>query len=199
MTDLLNYFIDHFYEFFGVTFSIIYVILSIKQNIFCWPFLIMASILNGYAFLIIGLPLQSIMQLFFIGVGISGWKNWSNKKGERKLIIKSWNTTKHLFWILFGASLTLMLFKLLNADILRNSMFESTNPFFDSLMFVFNIIPMYMTTKKVLESWIYFIWIDIISGFFYLYTGDFFYCFLFFFYIPFATHGFLTWKKDFLK
>ena len=161
--------------------------------------MIIAAILNGYAFLIIGLPLQSIMQLFFIGVGISGWKNWSNKKGKRNLIIKSWNTTKHLFWILFGTSLTLILFKLLNADILRNSMFESSNPFFDSLMFVFNIIPMYMTTKKVLESLIYFIWIDIISGCFYLYTGDFFYCFLFFFYIPFATHGFLTWKKDFLK
>ena len=53
-----------------------------------------------------------------------------------------------------------------------------------------------MTTKKILESWLYFIWIDVISGFFYLQSGDYFYCFLFFFYIPFAIHGYLTWKKE---
>ena len=64
-----------------------------------------------------------------------------------------------------------------------------------SLMFMFNIIPMYMTTKKIIQSWVIFIVIDIISGFFYLYTGDYFYCFLFFFYIPFATYGYISWKK----
>jgi len=197
MNELLNYLSNHIYEFFGVLFSIIYVILSIKQNILCWPALIIASMLNGYAFLtVIGLPLQAVMQIFFIVVGISGLRSWS-EKGNKKLVVNSWSTKNHLIIICVGSFLTLGLFTCLKSDLLSNSMLASMDPFFDALMFMFNIIPMYMTTKKILESWLYFIWIDVISGFFYLYTGEYFYCFLFFFYIPFATHGYFTWKKDF--
>tara|TARA_B100000945_G_C20295132_1_gene555252 strand:+ start:346 stop:942 length:597 start_codon:yes stop_codon:yes gene_type:complete len=193
--EILNYISNHIYEFLGVLCSIIYVILSIKQNILCWLALIIAAILNGYAFFTIGLPLQSVMQLFFIIVGLSGLKNWS-KKEKNKLIIQSWNIKIHMMVICIGTILTLGLFTFLKSNLISNSIFLSKEPFFDALMFMFNIIPMYMTTKKILESWLYFIWIDIISGFFYLHTGDYFYCFLFFFYIPFATHGYLTWKKN---
>ena len=193
--EILNYISNHIYEFLGVLFSIIYVILSIKQNILCWLALIIAAILNGYAFFTIGLPLQSVMQLFFIIVGLSGLKNWS-KKEKNKLIIQSWNVKIHMMVICIGTILTLGLFTFLKSNLISNSIFLSKEPFFDALMFMFNIIPMYMTTKKILESWLYFIWIDIISGFFYLHTGDYFYCFLFFFYIPFAIHGYLTWKKN---
>jgi len=212
---------NHIYEFLGVCFSIIYVILSIKQNIFCWPALIIAAILNGYAFYLIGLPLQSIMQLFFISVAISGWRNWK-KKEANQFLVKKWPLKKVSFWIFIGLLLTFVLalillkleriqtFLLLHfgpfVDSLNNALeyewividlksFKSKFPFFDALMFMFNVIPMYMTTKKVIQSWLIFIVIDIISGFFYLYTGDYFYCFLFFFYIPFATYGYLNWKK----
>tara|TARA_B100001564_G_C20323583_1_gene526899 strand:- start:22 stop:621 length:600 start_codon:yes stop_codon:yes gene_type:complete len=198
MSEILNYFTNHIYEFFGVLFSIIYVILSIRQNILCWYALIIAATINCYAFYLIELPLQSIMQLFFITVGISGIKNWSNKK-QGSLIIQSWGTNMHIKTIALGSILTILLFKFLNNNLINETSFASKEPFFDALMFLFNIIPMFMTTKKILESWLYFIWIDVISGFFYLYTGDYFYCFLFFFYIPFATHGYLTWKKELNK
>ena len=183
---------NHVYEFLGVFFSIVYVILSIKQNIFCWPALIIAAILNGYAFYLINLPLQSIMQLFFVFVAISGWISWKNKE-TNQFLVKVWKKKELLFWVSAGLILTLQLNHILSY--FKGSQFESRFPFFDSLMFMFNIIPMYMTTKKVIQSWLIFIVIDIISGFFYLYTGDYFYCFLFFFYIPFATYGYLNWKR----
>ena len=191
---IYNYLIiqNHIYEFLGVSFSIVYVILSIRQNIFCWPALIIAAILNGYAFYLIELPLQSIMQLFFISVAISGWRNW-NKKETSQFIVKVWTRKKVVISVFIGLLLTFILTQILSQ--LEKTSFESKFPFFDALMFMFNIIPMYMTTQKVIQSWLIFIVIDIISGFFYLYTGDYFYCFLFFFYIPFATYGYLNWKK----
>jgi len=192
---MLNYVINHIYEFFGVLFSIIYVVLSIRQSIYCWFALIIAAIINGYAFLLIGLPLQSVMQIFFIVVGISGLKNWSNIN-NKKIYVVSRNFNFHLYVTLIGSIVTIILFKFLQSSLILNSQFLSKEPFFDALMFMYNIIPMYMTTKKILESWLYFIWIDVISGFFYLQSGDYFYCFLFFFYIPFAIHGYLTWKKE---
>ena len=151
---MLNYVINHIYEFFGVLFSIIYVVLSIRQSIYCWFALIIAAIINGYAFLLIGLPLQSVMQIFFIVVGISGLKNWSNIN-NKKIYVVSRNFNFHLYVILIGSTVTIVLFKFLQSSLILNSQFLSKEPFFDALMFMYNIIPMYMTTKKILESWLY--------------------------------------------
>ena len=126
------------------------------------------------------------MQLFFIVVAISGWISWKNKE-QNQFFVKLLPKKDLIFWVTLGLILTLFLNYIL--IYFKGTLFESGYPFFDSLMFMFNIIPMYMTTKKIIQSWLIFIIIDVISGFFYLYTGDYFYCFLFFFYIPFATYG----------
>ena len=190
MIELYSYFIENIYQFLGVVFSIIYVIFSIKQNVLCWLALLIASLLNMAAYNLINLPLQVSMQLFFIGTAFYGWYKWTYAKNNKALRVSKWTKKQHVFWILTGIIITLLLSVVLQYfDI-------SSHPFLDSLMFTFNLIPMYMTGKKIIESWIYFIAIDVISGVFYLNSGEYFFSFLFFCYIGFATYGFLTWKKD---
>ena len=190
MIELYSYFIENIYQFLGVVFSIIYVIFSIKQNVLCWLALLIASLLNMAAYNLINLPLQVSMQLFFIGTAFYGWYKWTYGKNNKALRVSKWTKKQHVFWILTGIIITLLLSVVLQYfDI-------SSHPFLDSLMFTFNLIPMYMTGKKIIESWIYFIAIDVISGVFYLNSGEYFFSFLFFSYIGFATYGFLTWKKD---
>ena len=190
MIELYSYFIENIYQFLGVVFSIIYVIFSIKQNVLCWLALFIASLLNMAAYNLINLPLQVSMQVFFIGTAFYGWYKWTYAKNNKALRVSKWTKKQHIFWILTGFIITLLLSLILQYfDI-------SSYPFLDSLMFTFNLIPMYMTGKKIIESWIYFIAIDVISGVFYLNSGEYFFSFLFFCYIGFATYGFLTWKKD---
>ena len=195
MTEFYYYLIENIFQFMGVIFSIIYVLFSIRQNILCWPALIVAAIFNLYAYYLINLPLQSIMQLFFILTAFYGWYKWRKNQEKTVLLINRWRIKNHLIWLTIGLISTLTIGFMLQS-LNNNPVFYSSYPFLDSLMFVFNIIPMYMTGKKVLESWIYFIVIDIISGIFYAITGEFFFCFLFFCYIGFATQGYLTWKKE---
>jgi len=195
MIELYGYLIENIYQFIGVVFSIIYVFFSIRQNILCWAALIIAAIFNMYAYYLIDLPLQSILQLFFIATGFYGWYQWSENAKKLGLSVISWGIKKHILWVSVGILLAVclgFLLKFLNT----NPMLQSSYPFLDSLMFMFNIIPMYMTGQKILESWIYFIVIDIISGVFYAITGEFFFCFLFFCYLGFATQGYITWKKE---
>ena len=204
-------------EFFGVLFSFIYVVFSIKQNTLCWPALIIAAIFNIPCFIIQELPLQSIMQFFFIITGIYGWYNWKNTKTDNELKVKSWKINKHFEWIHHGAAMTIITTILLlsiDFDINLNFIFEyntsqSVNAdnnnmiwlnkklrtLADALLFIFNIIPMYLTGKKILESWIYFIIIDMFGSLFYFFDGLYFYAFLYFCYIGFASYGYLTWKK----
>jgi len=204
-------------EFLGVVFSFIYVIFSIRQNILCWPALIIAALFNIPCFIIQELPLQSIMQLFFIATGIYGWYNWKVSQENIELKVESWKIKDHFEWIHHGLILTLITtLLLLNIDleININYLFDqniseptSTNnntllkthkeirTFADSLLFMFNVIPMYLTGKKVLEPWIYFIVIDIFGSLFYFFDGLYFYAFLYFCYIGFASYGYATWKK----
>ena len=190
---MFEYIIENIYQLLGVVFSIIYVILSIKQNIYCWPALIIAALLNMVAYNIINLPLQVTMQIFFIITAIYGWQKWRSKietTTKKELKITSWDTKTNICYVSCGLLITIIL-----AIVLENYDL-SDFPFLDALMFSFNIIPMYMTGKKILQSWIYFIVIDIISGVFYLLIGEYFFAFLFFCYIGFASHGYITWKKE---
>jgi len=194
MIDIYNYINEHTYEFFGVIFSIVYVILSIKQNTLCWIALIIASLFNMYAYYLIQLPLQTMMQVFFISTALYGLYNWSLNTKSWKLTVTTWKLNHHIKWIIIGFIFTIALNIILEQTKLE--IFNTNYPFSDSLIFVFNIIPMYMMGKKILEAWIYFIVIDIYSGCFFYITEAYFFSFLFFCYIGFATHGYLTWKKE---
>jgi nicotinamide mononucleotide transporter len=193
--EIYNYINGNLYEFFGVLFSFIYVFFSIKQNILCWPVLIIASVLNMIAYNNIGLPLQVGMQFFFIGTAIYGWHNW-NSDNTLTLKVTTFGVVNNIKFISIGLILTLILTFILN-NLTIDSLMYSEYPFWDALMFMFNIIPMYMMGKKILESWVYFIVIDIISGCFWFTTNEYFYCILFFGYIPFAITGFIEWKKTY--
>jgi nicotinamide mononucleotide transporter len=193
--EIYNYINGNLYEFFGVLFSFIYVFFSIKQNILCWPVLIIASVLNMIAYNNIGLPLQVGMQFFFIGTAIYGWHNW-NSDNTLTLKVTTFGVVNNIKFISIGLILTLILTFILN-NLTIDSLMYSEYPFWDALMFIFNIIPMYMMGKKILESWVYFIVIDIISGCFWFTTNEYFYCILFFGYIPFAITGFIEWKKTY--
>ena len=195
MIELYNYFITNIYQFSGVFFSIVYVIFSIRQNILCWPALIIAAVFNMFAYHLIDLSLQVVMQIFFIITAMYGWYKWTQPKKVTELKISQWSAKKHIIWISMGIIFTYTT-SLILKQLSTNAILYSNYPFLDSLMFTFNIIPMYMTGRKVLESWIYFIVIDIISGIFYITTGEFFFAFLFFCYIGFACSGYMTWKKE---
>ena len=191
MIEILYYIIENPFQFTGVILSIAYVALSIKQNILCWAALIAASTCNMFAYYIINLPLQVFMQIFFIATAFYGWYHWKKNNQNNQVSIKQLGVKKNIFYILIGLFTTVLLTIILNTGNLK-----SEYPFLDSLMFTFNIIPMYMAGNKIIESWLYFIFIDIISGVFYLTTGEYFFSFLFFTYIVFAILGFYTWRKE---
>ena len=109
MIELYSYFIENIYQFLGVVFSIIYVIFSIKQNVLCWLALFIASLLNMAAYNLINLPLQVSMQVFFIGTAFYGWYKWTYAKNNKALRVSKWTKKQHVFWIVTGFIITLLL------------------------------------------------------------------------------------------
>jgi len=171
----------------AVLFSIIYVVLAAKQNIWCWAFAAISVILYIYICFTSQLFAETGLQSFYLFMAAYGYYNWNKKKEE--LSISQWTATKHLLLILFGAIFTFLI------GFYFATYTNAKMPIIDSFTTVFSIIATYMITKKVLENWLYWIVIDAVSIYLYLNRDLHLTSLLFMVYTIIAIFGYFSWLK----
>jgi nicotinamide mononucleotide transporter len=176
-------------EWIGFITSLIYVFLASKQSNLCWIFAIISSTIYVYLCYQIQLFLESQLQIYYVVIALYGWFKWEIP--EKKLSIISWKLKKHLQIIFL-----LILFSFILGFIFKTYT-SQFYPYIDASIFVFSIFSTYLITLKLLENWIYFIVIDIVSSFVFWFRGLELTSFLYIFYTVFAIYGFLQWKKQY--
>ena len=180
-------------EFWAVITSIAYAWLASRNNIWCWLFGIASPVLTMYAlYFYFNLYAEVILQVYYIGMAIYGFYTWQfggTKHTEKS--IESWQLKKHLSIIAIGLILTFVLGYFLKYYT------EAASTYVDSFITVFAVIATYMTAKRLLENWIYWIIIDFVSIFLYADRGGYFFSLLFATYTLIAIYGFYHWKKQF--
>lgn len=176
-------------EVIAVILGIIYVVLAAKNKISCWIYGIIGSILSIFLFVFYAkLYAESILYLFYVFAGVYGWINWKNQKNETEVYQK--NITSHIVVIVIGIVLSIGLYYILT------SFFEGAKrPLIDAFTTVFSFIATYLTTKKWIENWIYWIVIDVVSTYLYFNRGLEIYALLMLTYSFIAIYGYLQWKK----
>jgi nicotinamide mononucleotide transporter len=188
MSEVLIIIKNNFVEFSAVIFSIIYVILAAKKNIFCWYAAIVSVLLYFYICIDAKLYAESGLQVFYLIMAFYGLYNW-NKKNEKKII--SINVKTHLTLIIVGFLLTFLLGYYLT---IYTSAFS---PLLDSFTTIFSIISTYMVAKKILENWIYWIIIDVVSIQLYISRELYLTSLLFLLYAIIALYGYYSWARRF--
>lgn len=171
----------------AVIFSIIYVILATKQNIWCWAFAAISVTLYIYICLNARLYAETSLQVFYLFMAAYGYYNWN--KADLELEVKEWSVSKHLLIILFGAITVFFV------GFYFTTYTNAKMPIVDSFTTIFSIIATYMITKKVLENWLYWIVIDIISVFLYDSRDLHLSAVLFIIYTGIAVFGYFNWIK----
>ena len=146
-------------EVLAVIFSIIYVILAAKENIWCWTAAAISVLLYIYICYTAKLFPETALQVFYFIMAMYGYYNWN--KYDASLRIKEWSAKKHLFIIFLGALLTFLM------GFYFTTYTSAKMPIVDSVTTVFSVLATYMVTKKVLENWLYWIVIDIVSVYLY--------------------------------
>ena len=63
----------------ATTFSLTYLFLLMKENIWCWFFAIISAALSIYSFISVKLYSEALLYSAYILFSIYGWYNWSNK------------------------------------------------------------------------------------------------------------------------
>jgi nicotinamide mononucleotide transporter len=173
-------------ESVAVFFSILYVVLAAKENIWCWAAAIISVSLYIYIFYTVQLYPETGLQIFYFIMAIVGYYMWNKQDKER---IKEWSETKHLLIILFGAIFTFFM------GFYFSTYTDSQMPIIDSFTTVFSIIATYMVIKKVLGNWLYWIVIDAVSVYIYFNRDLHLTSLLFVAYTIIAVFGYFAWMK----
>ena len=88
-----------------------------------------------------------------------GYYNWNKK--DQTLEITQWSVKTHLLILTLGAVLIFL------TGFFLSTYTSAQMPIIDSFTTIFSLFATYMVIKKVLENWLYWIVIDIISVFLY--------------------------------
>ena len=175
-------------EIIAIVFSILYVILATKENIWCWLCAAISVSLYIYICFSAKLYLETGLNGFYLIMAIYGYWQWNRPKKE--IAISTWSLLRHL--LIFGVGII--------ASFLLGKFFEIyTNaalPIIDSFTTIFSLFATYMVTKKILENWIYWIVIDIVSVYLYFSRDLKLTAGLFAAYTIIAVFGYLSWKKQ---
>lgn len=176
-------------EIVAVIFGIIYVILAAKNNISCWIFGIIGSLLSIVLFVIYAkLYAEAVLYIFYVLAGIYGWITWRNQKNETEVYQR--NIKTHLLIFVVGIVLSLLLY-----CTMTYLFDDAEKPFIDSFTTIFSFIATYLTTKKWIENWVYWIVIDAVTTYLYFSRGLEIYSLLMLIYSVIAVYGYFQWKK----
>jgi len=144
-------------ESIAVLFSIIYVILVAKESIWCWTAAIISVSLYIFICYEAKLYAETALQFFYLIMAVAGYFFWKESPDKKQLDIKELSIGNHALILFAGIIFTLILGYVLTIYT------QAKLPLLDSFTTIFSIIATFMVIKKILENWLYFIAIDLVS------------------------------------
>lgn len=145
----------------GITVTALaYVYLAAKERPSCWLFGIVGSGLWAWAdFFVYNLWVDGLLQIFYVVMGFFGLYAWffAPQKASGKAIIRQLPLRQHVILVVAGLVLTALL------GFLFHKYTPTSFPFADAFITAFSVIATFLTIKKVLESWLYWIVFDALA------------------------------------
>jgi len=186
-----------FWEWCAVILALIYLVLAIKKSIWCWPAAFLSTAIYAWLFFDVNLFMESFLNAYYLIMALYGWKLWSRTKTDQKS--KSTNSFRIIRWSL---KIHLMIILILFMGVLLTGFLLSTYTsqdlaYLDSFTTIFALVATFMVTKKVLENWLYWIIINLVSVYLFYSKGLVLTSVLFSMYVILSVIGWYKWKTEF--
>lgn len=177
-------------EYSATALSVVYVVLAAKQSQWCWPAAFISTALYTYLFWEVSLLSESLLNAYYLIMAVWGFIAWRSNRTEKHL-----NTSERpLKWHLI-AILSCGLGSILWGHFMA-SFTQAAMPYLDATTTVFAIFATWMLTRRILENWLYFIVIDIVSIYMYMNKSLYSVSALMLVYTVMAVYGYFEWKKS---
>ena len=178
-------------EWIAVALALAYVLLAIRQDRWCWPAAAASAAIYLVLFARGGLPMQAVLQVFYIVMAVYGWFAWRVDTGQaRELRVTRRPVAWHAVALsaVAGAAVA-------NAFLLPGA----AGPVVacaDSFVAWGSVLATWMVARKVLENWLYWILFDTVAVGLYFSQGFHATAGLFVLYVVLAVRGYLAWRAD---
>lgn len=193
------------WEWLAVLTGVLYVIFAARKMIICWLFALISSALYIYICIKFNLYIESGLQFFYLVMAVVGWVAWNKKPKkidktdlldtmEGKAVnadLKNWPIEKHALNIIASGITAFVL------GFIFSRFTDQANPYMDAFTTVYSLAATFMVTQKVVENWIYWIIIDIVSIYLYAGRGLHLSAVLFAIFTILAVFGYIAWRKQF--
>jgi nicotinamide mononucleotide transporter len=191
MTDsFLGWLVANWLELLAVSWGIVTVWLTVKQNIWCWPAGSLSNLLFTVIFFREKLYADMALQVIYIGLNAYGWYEWLyGGRGKTPLPVS--RTPGRMRLVLGGiaaASITGLTFALLQTD--------AALPFWDAATTILSLIAQYMLAKKWIENWGVWITVNVLYIGIYAFKGLYFTSAQQLVFICLSGLGFVAWRRE---
>jgi nicotinamide mononucleotide transporter len=176
-----------YWEWQAIVFGVLYLIFAIKEKLICWAFAFINSATYVYVSYTAKLHLDALLQVFYVIMAVIGFVNWNKPKNET--VFQQLPMRKHVMIIAF----TMLVSILLGTIFARYT--SQVSPYVDATTTCFSLVATYMTAKKIVENWLYFVVVDSIMVYLYFTRDLKMSSVLMLFYTLMAINGYIHWRK----
>ena len=177
------------WELVAVILGIAYLVLAMKQSIWCWYAAFGSTAIFIGLFWDVSLLMESALNVYYLIMAIYGWWLWrANKRADNKnensqapaaeLPIQSWGLKQHSGYLLSENTSAVL-------------------PYLDSFTTWGAVITTWMVAKKVLENWLYWIVVDSVAIFLYIDRELYLTAVLMAVYVVLVIIGWFNWLPQF--
>ncbi|MGB5165698.1 MAG: nicotinamide riboside transporter PnuC [Woeseiaceae bacterium] len=178
-------------ELVAVIAAIAYLLLAIRENIWCWLFAGVSTAIYVYLFYEARLYMESVLNGFYFVMAIYGWYVWRyGHAGTEKLAVCRWPLRRH------AIAVVAVLILSATTGYLLQRYSDAVFPYIDSLTTWGAIWATFLVARKVLENWWYWLLIDIASVFIYWSRGLELTALLFVVYVVMIPFGLYRWSRS---
>ncbi|MDH3547036.1 MAG: nicotinamide riboside transporter PnuC [Gammaproteobacteria bacterium] len=178
-------------EIVAVVTAVLYLLLAIRQNIWCWLCAAISTAIYVYLFIVAKLYMQSVLNVFYFGMAAYGWHVWYHgRDATHELPVTSWAPSVH-----GQAIVVIVTVSLINGYVLDNWT-NAEFPYIDALTTWAAIWTTFLVARKVLENWWYWLVIDVASVFIYWLRDLQLTALLFVIYVMMIPFGLISWTRS---
>ena len=181
-------------EAIGVILAVMYLLLAIRQNIWCWFCAGISSAIFAFLFFDVRLYMEAVLNIFYFAMAVYGWHKWISGRSEgHELPVVVWSRRLHILALAIIVALSL------GSGYLLDTRSDAVFPYIDSLTTWSAVWATYMVARKVLENWWYWLLIDATMIFVFWAKGLELTAVLYILYLLMIPVGLLSWTRSYRK
>ena len=182
------------WELLAVALAVTYLMLAIRQNIWCWAAAALSTAIYLFIMYEARLYMESVLQIFYLGMAAYGWYEWRHGGANHgELRVSTWPWKWHV------VAIVLVFVLVFASGELLTRFSNAALPFADAFTTWAAVVATYMVARKILENWIYWFVIDAVSVYLYLSRELYFTAALFVAYLVMIVFGYRSWRKSMLE